>query len=115
MGLACASRLKGSVLELGGKDAMIVCADANLPNAISGCLWGGFANAGQTCAGIERVYTFADLQSWTNGAAEALAGLGPVVIWLKVEGRLGQKTPKPPRPMAEQIARLRQALGVTAG
>ena len=56
VGIACASRMKGSVLELGGKDAMIVCADANLPNAISGCLWGGFANAGQTCSGIERVY-----------------------------------------------------------
>ena len=56
VGMACASRMKGSVLELGGKDAMIVCADANLPNAISGCLWGGFANAGQTCSGIERVY-----------------------------------------------------------
>jgi acyl-CoA reductase-like NAD-dependent aldehyde dehydrogenase len=56
VGRACADRMKGSVLELGGKDPMIVCADANLPNAISGCLWGGFANAGQTCSGIERVY-----------------------------------------------------------
>src|SRR5215204_1471686 len=56
VGVECAQRMKGSVLELGGKDAMIVCADANLPNAISGCLWGGFANAGQTCSGIERVY-----------------------------------------------------------
>ena len=56
VGMECARRMKGSVLELGGKDAMVVCADANLPNAISGCLWGGFANAGQTCSGIERVY-----------------------------------------------------------
>ena len=56
VGVACAERMKGSVLELGGKDAQIVLADANLPNAISGCLWGGFANAGQTCSGIERVY-----------------------------------------------------------
>ena len=56
VGISCAERMKGSVLELGGKDAMIVCADANLPNAVSGCLWGGFANAGQTCSGIERVY-----------------------------------------------------------
>jgi len=56
VGVECARRMKGSVLELGGKDAMIVCADASLPNAISGCLWGGFANAGQTCSGIERVY-----------------------------------------------------------
>lgn len=56
VGEECARLMKGSVLELGGKDAMIVCADAGLPNAISGCLWGGFANAGQTCSGIERVY-----------------------------------------------------------
>jgi thiamine pyrophosphate-dependent acetolactate synthase large subunit-like protein len=62
-------------------------------------------------AGIERTYTFDDAVSWKAGAAEALAGPGPVVIWLKIEGRLGQKTPKPPRPMPEQIARLRQALG----
>jgi succinate-semialdehyde dehydrogenase/glutarate-semialdehyde dehydrogenase len=56
VGIACAERMKGSVLELGGKDSQIVLADANLPNAIAGCLWGGFANAGQTCSGIERVY-----------------------------------------------------------
>ena len=61
MGEACARRMKGSVLELGGKDPMIVCADANLPNAISGCLWGGFANAGQTCSGIERVYVVSEV------------------------------------------------------
>ena len=48
--------MKGSVLELGGKDPQIVCADADLANAISGCVWGGFANAGQTCSGIERTY-----------------------------------------------------------
>jgi acyl-CoA reductase-like NAD-dependent aldehyde dehydrogenase len=44
------------VLELGGKDPQIVCSDANLANAVSGAVWGGFANAGQTCSGIERVY-----------------------------------------------------------
>ncbi|HEU4905061.1 MAG TPA: aldehyde dehydrogenase family protein [Solirubrobacterales bacterium] len=56
VGEVCAQRLKGSVLELGGKDPMIVCADADIDNAISGAVWGGFANAGQTCSGIERVY-----------------------------------------------------------
>lgn len=63
-------------------------------------------------AGVRRVYSFDDVEGWSGGAPEALTGPGPVVIWLKVEGRLGQKTPKPPRPVAEQIARLRQALGV---
>jgi len=56
VGAAASERLKGSVLELGGKDPMIVLEDANLRNAIAGCAWGGFANAGQTCSGIERVY-----------------------------------------------------------
>src|SRR3954466_2243199 len=56
VGAAASERLKGSVLELGGKDPMIVLDDANLRNAIAGCAWGGFANAGQTCSGIERVY-----------------------------------------------------------
>jgi succinate-semialdehyde dehydrogenase/glutarate-semialdehyde dehydrogenase len=56
VGGICAERMKGSVLELGGKDPQIVCADADLANAVSGCVWGGFANAGQTCSGIERTY-----------------------------------------------------------
>jgi succinate-semialdehyde dehydrogenase/glutarate-semialdehyde dehydrogenase len=53
--------MKGSVLELGGKDPQIVCADADLANAISGAVWGGFANAGQTCSGIERAYVHRDV------------------------------------------------------
>lgn len=61
-------------------------------------------------AGIIRVYTFDALAAWEAGAAEALGGRGPTVICLKLEGRLGQKTPKPPRPMAEQIARLQAGL-----
>jgi acyl-CoA reductase-like NAD-dependent aldehyde dehydrogenase len=61
VGVECAKRMKGSVLELGGKDPAIVCADADLPNAVSGTVWGGFANAGQTCSGIERVYVHRDV------------------------------------------------------
>ncbi|HLM30971.1 MAG TPA: aldehyde dehydrogenase family protein, partial [Solirubrobacterales bacterium] len=61
VGEVCAQRLKGSVLELGGKDPQIVCPDADLANAISGAVWGGFANAGQTCSGIERVYVHNDV------------------------------------------------------
>jgi thiamine pyrophosphate-dependent acetolactate synthase large subunit-like protein len=61
-------------------------------------------------AGIARVYAFDSLDAWKARAAEALAGPGPVVVWLKVEGKHGQGTPKPPRPMAEQVERLRAAL-----
>jgi thiamine pyrophosphate-dependent acetolactate synthase large subunit-like protein len=64
-------------------------------------------------AGIQRVYIFATLEEWRAGAPEALRGPGPVVAWLKTEGRLGQTTPAPPRPMAEQIHRLQSALGVS--
>jgi sulfopyruvate decarboxylase subunit beta len=62
-------------------------------------------------AGISRVYLFDSPEAWRAEAAEVLSSPGPVVVWLKVEGRLGQKTPKAPRPMTEQIARLTQALG----
>ncbi len=43
-------------LELGGKDPMIICEDANIHRAVNGAIWAGFANAGQSCAGIERIY-----------------------------------------------------------
>jgi thiamine pyrophosphate-dependent acetolactate synthase large subunit-like protein len=62
-------------------------------------------------AGIRRVYSFDTAEGWRKGAGEALTGQGPVVVWLRVEGRFGQKMPRPPRPMREQIERLRQALG----
>ena len=61
-------------------------------------------------AGIQRVYTFDTLEQWQTGAGEALSGAGPVFIWLKVEARYGQKTPKAPRTMDEQVSRLRAAL-----
>jgi thiamine pyrophosphate-dependent acetolactate synthase large subunit-like protein len=61
-------------------------------------------------AGIQRVYTFETLEQWQCGAAEALTGSGPMVAWLKVEAKAGQKTPKAPHPIGEQIGRLRRAL-----
>jgi sulfopyruvate decarboxylase subunit beta len=53
-------------------------------------------------SGITRVYSYDNANAWRADA--------PVVIWLKVEGRLDQPSPKAPRPMAEQIRRLRSAL-----
>jgi acyl-CoA reductase-like NAD-dependent aldehyde dehydrogenase len=53
---ACAPTLTPVVIECGGKDAMIVDADADLDAAAAGALWGGLSNAGQTCIGVERVY-----------------------------------------------------------
>ena len=53
---ACAERLSPCSLELGGKDAAIVLADANLERAANGVVWGALTNAGQNCASVERVY-----------------------------------------------------------
>jgi acyl-CoA reductase-like NAD-dependent aldehyde dehydrogenase len=53
---ACARKLIPSVLELGGKDAMIVMSDADLDVASSAAVWGGFMNCGQTCISVERIY-----------------------------------------------------------
>jgi len=52
----CAQRLTPLVLELGGKDPMIVRHDADLDHASSGAVWGAFTNSGQCCASVERVY-----------------------------------------------------------
>ena len=53
---AAAKNLTPVVLELGGKDAAVVCRDADLDRAAKGVVWGAFVNAGQTCASVERVY-----------------------------------------------------------
>ena len=53
---ACVSREKEVTVELGGKDAMLVLADAHLRRAIAGALWAGCAGAGQARGSIERVY-----------------------------------------------------------
>jgi aldehyde dehydrogenase (NAD+) len=55
----CAETLTPVLLELGGKDAMIVAEDADLVAAADAAVWGGLSNAGQTCIGIERVYVAA--------------------------------------------------------
>jgi len=44
------------VLELGGKDPMIVLEDADLETAASAAVWGAFSNSGQACASVERLY-----------------------------------------------------------
>jgi succinate-semialdehyde dehydrogenase/glutarate-semialdehyde dehydrogenase len=51
-----AKTLTPVVLELGGKDPMVVFEDANLETASQAAVWGAFANSGQTCASVERCY-----------------------------------------------------------
>ena len=53
---ACAKKLIPSVLELGGKDAMIVLADADLEVSSSAAVWGSYTNCGQVCLSVERLF-----------------------------------------------------------
>jgi succinate-semialdehyde dehydrogenase/glutarate-semialdehyde dehydrogenase len=53
---AAAGRLLPVLLELGGKDPMLVLEDADLDVASSAAVWGAFVNAGQACLSVERCY-----------------------------------------------------------
>lgn len=57
----CAETLTPVLVECGGKDALIVDSDADLSAAADAAVWGGVFNAGQTCAGVERVYVAEDV------------------------------------------------------
>src|SRR6202171_4732201 len=68
---ACAKRLIPTVLELGGKDAMLVLADANLDVAASAAVWGSYTNCGQVCLSVERL--FVELSVSDEFAARCIA------------------------------------------
>lgn len=53
---ACADGLVPALIEGGGKDALLVDADADVAAAADAALWGAMSNAGQTCVGVERAY-----------------------------------------------------------
>jgi len=61
--VAAANRLLPVVLELGGKDAMVVLDDADLDTASSAAVWGSMMNAGQTCISVERCYVHRSIYS----------------------------------------------------
>ena len=58
---AAAARLLPVVLELGGKDSMLVLDDADVGVASSGAVWGAFVNCGQACLSVERCYVHRSL------------------------------------------------------
>ncbi len=59
--LLAAERLLPVLLELGGKDPMLVLDDADVDVASSAAIWGAFVNAGQTCLSVERCYVHRSL------------------------------------------------------
>jgi len=69
--VAAAERLLPVVLELGGKDPMLVLDDADVDVASSAAVWGAFVNAGQTCLSVERCYVHRSLyETFLNACAE---------------------------------------------
>ncbi len=73
---AAAERLLPVVLELGGKDPMIVLDDADTDVASSAAVWGAFVNAGQACLSVERCYVHRSLyESFANACAEKAKSL----------------------------------------
>ncbi len=84
---AAAETLTPVLMECGGKDAMLVDADADLDAAADAAAWGGMSNAGQTCIGVERVYVHRDVyDSFVDkvvdqaSSVEAGTDIGPITM-----------------------------------
>ena len=74
--VACAEQLIPCTLELGGKDAMVVCDDVNVDTAAAGAVAGAFMNTGQYCCGTERVYVVDSVaDAFTEKVVERVAQL----------------------------------------
>ncbi|GAA3444708.1 aldehyde dehydrogenase family protein [Planomonospora venezuelensis] len=89
---ACAENLTPLVAECGGKDALIVDADADVAAAADAALWGAMSNAGQTCVGVERVYVVdavydAFMRELTERARTLRAGedYGPITMPAQID------------------------------
>ena len=76
VGEACARELKRATIEVGGKDPMLVLADANVPRAVAGALWGAFANAGQCSGSLARAYVLRErFERFTAGVVAGARAL----------------------------------------
>src|SRR5215470_19569250 len=74
--MALPGRLLPVVLELGGKDPMIVCEDAPFERTVKGAVWGAFMNCGQVCASVERLYVMAPVaEKFINAVVEEVKKL----------------------------------------
>ncbi|WP_394827882.1 aldehyde dehydrogenase family protein [Pendulispora albinea] len=93
---ACAENLVPVIIEAGGKDALLVDLDADLDEAAEAAVWGGMANAGQTCIGVERVYVHErvydafvskviDRAKRVRAGSDAGAQIGPIAMPSQVD------------------------------
>ncbi len=84
-------------LELGGKDAFIVCADAHLERAAKAAAWGGLVNCGQMCTSVERIFVEAkvhdrfvelltrEVEKVTVGGPDEHADMGPMTMSRQID------------------------------
>jgi succinate-semialdehyde dehydrogenase/glutarate-semialdehyde dehydrogenase len=76
VGQAVARGLKRATIEVGGKDPMLVLADANVPRSVAGAVWGAFANAGQSGGNVARAYVLRErFDRFTAGVVAGARGL----------------------------------------
>ncbi len=108
---ASVSREKEVTVELGGKDAMLVLADANLPRAAAGALWAGCAAAGQARGAVERIYVLTDV--FERFLAELIARARAITVGDPADSRVQLGPLSSPR-RAEHVAGLVQE-AVAAG
>jgi aldehyde dehydrogenase (NAD+) len=83
-----ARRLAKVCLELGGKNALVVCDDADLDSAVSWALASAFSNAGQRCASASRIVVFDQVyEAFRDRFVAEAAGYdaGPVISEAAVE------------------------------
>ena len=100
---AAADTLTPVLAECGGKDALLVSADADLDAAADAAAWGAMSNAGQTCIGIERVYVAdAVYHSFLERLSQKVSGLRP---GFDSEASYGPMTlPSQPEVVAKHVA-----------
>ncbi len=98
---ACVSREKEVTVEIGGKDAMLVLADAEVRRAVEGALWAGYAGAGQARGSVERIYVARPVYE------QFLAGLVHGARALRVGDPADERTQLGPLSSPARLARVR--------
>ncbi|WP_189209097.1 aldehyde dehydrogenase family protein [Actinokineospora fastidiosa] len=87
---ACAETLTPVLIEAGGKDALLVDADADLDAAAEAAVWGAMSNAGQTCTGVERVYVHERV--YDDFVAKVTAQARPLKVGFDADAQVGPIT-----------------------
>lgn len=106
---ACVSQEKEVTVELGGKDAMLVLADADLPRAVAGALWAGCAGAGEARGSVERIYVAREVYE------PFLAGLVRGARELTVGDPADERTQIGPLASSRRLAHVEELVGEAVG